>query len=324
MRKTLIVSLFCAAAGALCVAAGWPGEVPPGLEFSRTWAVNCDQGRRSLTDTIERARAGDTIIVKGECHEALTIDKPLTLDGEGSARVVPPEPSDTAFTVTGRDVTVRGFQLDAPALFQFFVFGSAKLTIESNLIRNASNFGISVAANSDVTVLDNVISDNQYGGIIGLSGARLAIGTVTSFEPPRPNVIAGNARVGLVLISNATAMVVGGNTISGHQLGLLVQDGGQARVAGNVIADNDIGLFVDAGGNVQLPVPSNPVPLFVELNQGENRSLGIACKGGSIAGIAEGLAPAVKLPPNEGILSGPSDGLATHCLDQTVPPPADG
>lgn len=317
MRTTLYTSLGCVAAGALCIAAGWPGEVPRDIGLPKTWTVDCDQRWGSITETLERARAGDTIVVKGECHEAVVVDKAITLNGRDSARVVPPEASDTAFTVTGRDVTVRGFVLDAPALFQFYVVGSAKLTIESNAIRNATNFGVSVAAASDVTIVDSVIEDNQYGGIIGLHASRLAIGTSNVFSTPSPNVITNNARVGLVLISNSTAMVVGGNTISGHGVGILVQDGGQARVAGNHIDDNDVGVFVEAGGNVQLPLLSNPVSAFLELNDGQNRSLGIACKGGSIQGIPDGLGPAVKLPPTPGVLDGPSDGLATHCLDQT-------
>jgi parallel beta-helix repeat protein len=271
----------------------------------------------SITRALEHAQQGDTIRVYGECHEAVDVGVGVTLDGGGSARVVPPTIADTAFTVTGRGVTVRGFVLNTPARFQFFVFGGATLTIESNTISNAQNFGISVAGNSSVTVLDNVISNNKFGGMIGLTGASLQIGNATGFSVSQPNVVADNANLGLVLVGNASALVIDGNTITGHGVGILVQDGGQARIAGNLIDGNNIGILVDFGGTVQLPVVANPVPAFVELNSGDNATFGIACRGGAIAGVPQGLAPAVKLPPRPGVLQGPSDGLPTHCLDQT-------
>lgn len=289
----------------------------------RTFEVDCDRRGQTIGRALERASDGDTILVSGECHETVTLDFPITLDGRGSARVIPPVPeTQSAFTITAQKVTVRGFVLDAPGVFQFFILRSADVTIESNIIRNAQNFGISAASNSVVVILDNVVDDNGFGGIIGLTGARLIIGTETSFSPPKPNAITNNTRVGVVVVSNASATILGGNTIAGHGVGVQVLDGGQSRIAGNVIEDNSIGIFVDSGGKVQLPVPSNPVPAFVALNSGENTTYGIACKGGSIRGVPEGLAPAVRLPPTPGLLSGPSDGLATHCLDQTEPPAA--
>lgn len=314
MRTALITLLTCCAlAPASAFARFW--------DAPRTFEVDCNR-HQTISRALEHASDGDTIRVFGECHEAVTVDIGVTLDGGGSARVIPPEPAaQSAFTVTAREVTVRGFVLDAPAVFQFFVLGMAKLTIESNTIRNAQNFGISAAANSVVTILDNVVDSNNFGGVIGLTGARLVIGSATGFSPPRPNVISDNANVGVVVVSNASAMVLGGNTISGHRVGIQVMDGGQSRIAGNLIDGNDIGIFVDAGGNVQLPVAVNPVPAFVALNSGSNTT-GIACKGGSIRGVPEGLSPTIKLPPTPGLLGGPSDGLPTHCLDQTEPPAA--
>lgn len=287
-------------------------------DSERTFKVNCNSKRQTISRALERAHDGDTILVTGACTETLSIGKGVTLDGGGNASIAPASPSDATITVTGRNVTVRGFSLEAPALFQFFVYNMATLSIESNSIRNATNFGVSAAGNSNVVLLDNTITNNGLGGIIGLSGVEYGIGTRIAFDPPRPNIIADNGRIGLVLISNAAARVLGGNIITGHSLGIIVQDGAQARIAGNTIDGNDIGIFLDAGGTVQLPLVANAVPAFTELNSGVNNQFGIACKGGTLLGVPDGLAPAVRLPPTPGVLAGPSDGLTTHCLDQTV------
>jgi hypothetical protein len=290
----------------------------------RTHRVDCDAYRQSIGAALVRAHAGDTILVRGTCKETLTLDKSITLDGGGSARLGAANPTDKTLTITGRDVTVRGFRLESPAVFQVFVHAGAIVSLEQNTFRKASNFGLSVAGNSHVVMLGNTITDNGLGGVIGLNGAELVFGTRTSFDAPDPNVIADNGRLGVVLIGNAGARLLGGNTISGHDLGVLVQDGAQAQIAGNIIDGNGIGIFLEAGGVVQLPFVTNAVPAFTELNSGVNSQLGIACKGGTIRGVPDGLAPAVRLPPTPGVLAGPSDGLSTHCLDQTesLPPSA--
>lgn len=54
-----------------------------------------------------------------------------------------------------------------------------------------------------------------------------------------------------------------------------------------------------------------------------NAQFGIACRGGFISGVPDGLAPAVRLPPvaDTGILGGPASGLATLCFDATQSSP---
>jgi parallel beta-helix repeat protein len=312
--RTLVVLLLLLGASTPCTALA--------VHFNRTVKVDCDSGWQTIARALQQAETGDTIRIEGHCRETLTLDKGVTLEGSGRARISPADPSHSTITVTARDVTLRGLRLEAPALFQVFVHGAASLLIESSTIRNAQNFGISAATNSNVALLGNTISDNGLGGIIGLSGAELSVGSLIAFDAPRPNLIADNGQFGMVLASGAGAQVLGGNTISGHDLGIAVQSASHARIAGNVIADNDIGIFLDSGANVQLPLAANPVALFTELNSGSNGRFGIACKGGSIQGVVDGLGPAVRLPPGPGALTGADPGLVTHCLDQTESLPA--
>ena len=283
---------------------------------SRVLEVDCDTGD-TIARALKRAREGAVIHVRGTCSESLSIEHPVTLDGGGEARLSPPSPEGNTFNIRSRGVTVRGFKLDGPATFHFFIVAASEVTIESNEIRNAANFGVSSAANSTITLLDNVIANNGLGGVIGLSGAEYSIGTRIAFDPPRPNVIADNGDLGIVLVNGAGAQILGGNTISGHNIGVALWDAAEARVAGNIIDGNTIGLFVDGGGSLQLPLAANAVPAFTALNSGDNAAYGIACKGGTIRGVINGLAPAIRLPAAPGALGGPSNEPATHCVDQT-------
>jgi len=282
----------------------------------RAIRVDCDAGD-TIARALQRARTGAVIQVRGTCSESVSIEQAVTLDGGGKARLSPPAAEQNSFDVHSRGVTVRGFKLDGPATFHFFITGASEISIESNEIRNARNFGISAAANSYVTLLDNVIADNGLGGLIGLSGVEYSVGTRIALDAPRPNVIADNGDLGIVLVNGAGAQILGGNTISGHNIGIALWDAAEARVAGNFIDGNNIGILVDGGGSLQLPLADNPVPAFTALNSGDNAAYGVACKGGTIRGVIDGLVPAIRLPATPGAMGGPDNALATHCIDQT-------
>lgn len=314
MRFSLTVSLFLFAVLSSAV-------IAQPLDIGRAFHVDCDSGLTTISQVLERARSGDTLLVRGACTETVTIDKSITLDGGGTASLAPGTPSDRTITVRATNVTIRGLTLEAPALFQIAASSGASATIESNTIRNAANFGVSAATNSFLVLYGNTIMNNGVGGVISLSGSTVRIGVRFFTDTPVPNLIADNVGFGVAVISNSTAQILGGNTISGNNIGIAVADGGQARIAGNEITGNQIGIFSDDNATVQLPLAANPNPLLTTLNSGVNAQLGIACKGGSIAGVPDGLAPAVRLPPTPGVLLGPVDGLATYCFDQTEPAP---
>ena len=294
-------------------------------DLARTFRVDCDARRQTIGAALRRAHDGDTIVVRGRCRESLVIDKGVVLEGGGRASIAPADPAENTLDITARNVTIRGFSLEAPAFFQIFVQNGATVLVESNTIRNAARFGVSVASNAVATLTDNELSDNQLGGMIGLTGAQLVVGVRSVFEPPLPNTFRGTANtgIGIVVVGGAGATILGGNLITGHNLGILVQDASNARIAGNLIDGNRIGVLVDHGGSVELPTVGNAVAAFNELNSGVNLQFGIACKGGNVVGVLDGLRPGVRLPPAPGVLGGPLDGLPTHCLDQTqtlVPP----
>ena len=287
----------------------------------RTFRVDCGRRGETIARALSRAQAGDTILVRGTCTESIEVEEGITLDGRGRARVVAPDPTDTPVRVTSaRQATIRGFVLDAPARIQIAVAFGANAWIEGNTVRNATNFGISVGFGSFATVLGNTVEGNGVGGILALEGSSMQVGANGFFSEVIPNTVRDNVSFGVIAIGNSNAVVLGGNVISGSNIGVLVADGGQARIAGNDISGNNIGIFTDRGGVVQLPLAANPNPLLTALNTGDNTQFGIACQGGALGGVAD-LQPAVALPPPAGALAGPRPDT-TFCQDASVPLPA--
>jgi hypothetical protein len=227
----------------------------------------------------------------------VVIDKSITLDGRGSGRVAPASASDATITIDARKVTIRGLLLDAPAHNQVVLIDGASATIEACTVKHASSFGVSVQSSSFAVLLGNT---NNRG-------------------TARP--LGGN---GVLVADNATVSIVGGNEISGNNIGVLVALAGYAQVAGNKITANQIGILTASNATVLLPFASNDNPLLTALNTGVNAQLGIACSGGAISGVPEGLEPAVRLPvtAGRGVLGGPTLNLATHCFDTTETRPA--
>jgi len=298
-------------------------------EFDRTMTVDCDAARgarSSIAHAIDHAREGATILVRGACTETLIIDKRITLDGGGTARIAPVNPTDTTITIDARKVTLRGLLLDSPAANQVAVIEGGTATLESNIVSGATNFGLSVSGNSFMVLLGSTVTRNN-SGIAVTFGAGLRLGVRNFTDPnPMPNVISNNrgsgliSGVGVLVSDNASASMLGGNTISGNNVGVFVAQAGHAQIAGNQISGNQIGVLSSTNGSVLFAFAAHPNPLFTALNSGTNVQLGVGCRGGSVSGVPDGLAPAMRLAPtiNSGVLGGPPTGLATHCLDATV------
>ena len=300
--------------------------LPPsaGADFgdrARTLHVDCARRGDTIARAVRRARSGDTIVVRGVCTETVAIDKGITLEGRRGARIAAPSPTELAVSVTSSErATIRGFTLDAPARIQIAVAFGGNASIEGNTVRNASNFGISVGFGSFATILGNTVTNNTVGGILALEGSSIQVGANGFFAEVLPNTLEDNASFGVIAIGNSNAVVLGGNAISGSNIGVFVADGAQARVAGNEISGNEIGIFTDRGGVVQLPLAANPNPLLTALNTGTNNQFGIACQGGALGGVAD-LQPAVALPAPTGALAGAVSNATTFCQDATVPVP---
>ncbi len=116
----------------------------------------------SLQEQIDRAQPGDTLIIDGGMyHENITIDKPLTLDGEGWP-VIDGGGEGDVVTITAADVSLSGFVVrnsgravsQEPAAIE--IDNAYAPTIEHNRIES-SHFGIHVTGSHHATISSNEI-----------------------------------------------------------------------------------------------------------------------------------------------------------------------
>ena len=146
-----------------------------------------------LANAIAGAKPGDVLILAPGLHRGpVVIDKPLTLDGQGKARI-DAGGQGSVITVTGEDVVIRGLTLTGS--------GSSHQDIDSGvqMTREARR----------VLVENNRIEGNLYG--VDIHGARDSI--------VRGNTIVGrrdqrmNQRGNGIYVWNAPGAVVEGNDI---------------------------------------------------------------------------------------------------------------
>ncbi|MEV7121486.1 right-handed parallel beta-helix repeat-containing protein [Kitasatospora griseola] len=158
----------------------------------------------TLREALEVAEPGDTLTVRaGTFHEAVLVDKPVTLvaeKGPGSVRIAPPESAvrgGTALTVTAgatiRGLTVAGSDRSAPAVLLAGADGAALVDcrIETSsavgveladgvraqlvncTVENPSGLGIRLRAQAQAELADCEVSAAGQSGVAVLSGSRL-------------------------------------------------------------------------------------------------------------------------------------------------------
>ena len=289
----------------------------------KTFSVDCDRKHAgTISDAIDRAQGGDTILLSGTCTETLSIAKAITLDGQGTASLAPSDPADVTITTQEELVRILGLRLESPANVQIAVGLGSQAFVNGCTVRNGATAGMTATAGGFLIATDNVISENATGvfvvdGARGRFGLRLLTDVVAS-----PNTISGNLTNGITIAQNGSADIVG-NSISQNDIGVVVTEGARARVTANTISENRIGLFQSTHASVNLASPAPAAnPLFEIPNDGAAPpQLAIICAGGSLSGRVGGFLPAIRTQPTPGTLTGaplPAPPF-TFCEDVTVP-----
>jgi len=267
------------------------GQVPPA-----TVSVDCGNGA-TIGAVLAELRPGDTLLVRGVCRENVNIPADrsrLTLDGQGQATIDAPDAGPAALSITGREITVRGFTITG-GRNGINVLRGGTAVIANNVIhhtgpdrRPGAGEGINVGQHSFARIIGNTIRDNPAAGIIVHESGAARIGfTDIDNTAPAANTISNNAGVGIRVLTSATARVVG-NTIRGNgRDGIEVSGGSNAHVSGNLISGNGgSGILITQNSSVQLgaddeggllgaPNRTDPADL--------NRGAGLTCAIGSAA-----------------------------------------
>jgi parallel beta-helix repeat protein len=213
--------------------------------------------QRTISDALRRLRPGDILSVSGACNENVQIPEQvvnITLDGQGTATINGPNPSDATIVVRGNGITIRNFASITGGETGITVTRGGTAIIDSNVIQNAGTHGIVVNQNSSARIINNTIQGNPENGILigDSSSARIGFNMPDDLEAS-PNVIQNNKENGIIVTRSSSARIVG-NTISRNtENGVLVTRVSHGDVSSNTIDSNGgDGIFVSRNSGVNL------------------------------------------------------------------------
>lgn len=265
------------------------------LVHPSAWAatINVPADEPTIQDAVDAALPGDTIqVAAGTYAEDITIDKPLTLlgpnagtAGSGSRAaeaVIVPATDDAVYgviiSVSSSDVTIDGFTLN----------GDSAVLLAGVLGTNGAdiNAAEAVAVYSDninsLTVQNNIIRNVSYFGVTlyGLSftapvtsGHSIANNLIQDLGTYAPSLVAYYGG-GVLLYNNQYASVtnnVMNNVAIGVQTGnfSLAKPGAPATIDGNTITSRYLGVFHNLNGHLATPytISNNAITGIANVNE---------------------------------------------------------
>jgi hypothetical protein len=135
---------------------------------ARVRTVRCASGQ-SLADVVSRARAGDVVVVNGECSGPIEIVADgVTLEGNGTGVLSgaggPPAEFSALVTVTGAsNVVISGLTLQGSNGEGILVQRAGAAVVRDTLVQDNLGTGIAVAEGSTVQLVDIVSRRNAIG-----------------------------------------------------------------------------------------------------------------------------------------------------------------
>src|SRR5215510_872304 len=221
-----------------------------------TFQIVCGQ-KRTITEALRRLPPGDTLSVSGACSENVQIPEQvvnITLDGQGTAAINGPNPSDATIVVRGNGITIRNFASITGGETGITVTREGTAIIDSNVIQNTGTHSVVVNQTSSARITNNIIQGNPENGILigDSSSARIGFNMPDDIEAS-PNVIQNNKENGIIVTRSSSVRIVG-NTISGNtENGVLVTRVSHGDVSSNTINSNGgDGVFVSRNSGVNL------------------------------------------------------------------------
>ncbi|MGD0283897.1 MAG: right-handed parallel beta-helix repeat-containing protein, partial [Dissulfurispiraceae bacterium] len=185
--------------------AGISGKETPGLVWGST-AFGTIQSAIAVT-------ALDTVnVAPGSYSEALTINRSLTLQGDGatgaSQTVLNGDSSNVGVNISGSGVSVAmgGFAIqnwDSGVWID-----SATFSLSNSIVQNSLNNGVTVDLGGAATITGSDITGNHYGVIAG-SGSQTGNVIISGSD------LTGNDLTGLRVLADGTAQIYGSN-LSGY------------------------------------------------------------------------------------------------------------
>jgi parallel beta-helix repeat protein len=288
-----------------------------GTAEARVIPVNCDLGQ-SINHRLLFAFPGDTLRVSGTCLEHVVIPQhkvELTIDGQGSARILAPVPvaERSAVIIRAHGTILRGFAVITGGRHGVSVQGGGHAVIDGNTIQDNPGDGINVSESSWAGVVNNTIRSNASDGVAinDNSSARIGFLDVQALAPS-PNTFNDNGRAGVTLNRSSNARIAGNHFNNNQDFAVRLVRGAQADVAGNTMNGN-IGGGIEVRQNSTLILTDagdGPGAFISARNTGSNPGSGVFCREASFV-------RGVIAPLNGGSLSVDASCVASN----TNPPP---
>lgn len=231
--------------------------------------VNCDT-RDTLQAAVNKSREGTKIEVSGACNEHVDINKDrISLLGQPGATLSAPAGSFSIIGITGRNVEVRNFEINATGVEDgILIDRGGYAVIADNGVRNSEGDGISVLNGSFGEISDNDIIDNAVMGIFLFNGASARI-TGNTIENSGDlgiqldggvhaligdNEIRKNGAGGIWIRINSGAWIRDNIIEANAENGIGVVESGSAQITANTITGNGIsGVTVKRNASVEFP-----------------------------------------------------------------------
>jgi hypothetical protein len=251
--------------------------------------VDCDGGGPKLSNAIELAKPGDTILVRGTCRERIKVTKgPLTLDGGGSAILdgAGVGPNEQEFngllTVDGaHGVTIRGWRIRNSTGEGIFGVHGANMVIQDTVVEeNFTGIGLS---NSAAEVVDSATRYNDIG-LDAYSGSTVIFRGDIEISRNKSESLTLNGkslaeiRGGQVQVSNNLA---GGVIISAESS--LVIFGFQASQASRLTTNNNQGPGIVIGQSQLFVAGAGFAPGSIAITSSGNAGPGVLLVNGNIS-----------------------------------------
>jgi nitrous oxidase accessory protein NosD len=247
-------------------------------------SVDCNAGG-VISRALNNLKPGDLVRVQGTCLENLVIQSEvqrITIDGQGTATVKPPDMRQPAIQVLGREITIRGFTTSG-GFSGIAINRGGTAIIDHNTIENASEMGLEVSQNSFGRIINNTIRHSGVDGILVLGSASAHIGVLrTDDTVPSPNSILENGGDGIRVLRASTVRVIGNSLTGNRRSGLSVQQASHADVAGNRF-DGNAEHGIRAVGNSAVNLADSAMGLFTQPNTTTvpNGLFGLRCESGA-------------------------------------------
>ena len=198
-----------------------------------TATVDCGAGQ-----TVSQALASGAkqIVVRGTCHESVTIAKDdVTLQADpAGGRIDGPDAATNTVQVTGNRVTIDGLTVTGGRNGITGV-GAANLTLRNCTVQSTGRNGVSYINGSSGTVDRCTVQSNLRDGIV-VDGAQATITNSTVMNNRNGILVAdgGVSRIGL-----NDRLEPGGNTVTRNgATGISISQGASAMIALNTVTDN--------------------------------------------------------------------------------------